>query len=351
MLEAGNTATGKEFVDLTGQLPLPDVERWIGESILAPDDNGGIRAGTLWASAYLDAVEEMERGLASPSPEYRRRYALPLGLQRMLAVDEPHLQSGLALRPHQVDALAGMLAAVLGDFERSDQDEPETADDSAPRLADESTAVVGDSADDDDDAENDEFDDDNDDELPPIVDEPVARVALAGTDDDDDDDDDEESSESTDDSQSSCPATVALAEGAATAILLASPAQFHGTFSLNAALFAAVLLASRLESNEQVFGFVFLAIELFAFFPLARHLARRRSTTLHLQVALGLVVAATSALAAAPEHRPLLVMYLMAVMFVSLVCPVWLQHIHKYKFTIQGPWDVASVEGTGKLDP
>jgi len=28
-----------------------------------------------------------------------------------------------------------------------------------------------------------------------------------------------------------------------------------------------------------------------------------------------------------------------------------LQHIHKYKFTIQGPWDVASVEGTGKEDP
>ncbi len=189
MLEAGNTATGKEFVDLMGHLPLPDVERWIGESILAPDDTGGIRAGTLWASAYLDAVEEMERGLASPSPEYRRRYALPLGLQRMLAVDEPHLQSGLALRPHQVDALAGMLAAVIGDFERSDQDEPEIADESAPRLADESTAVVGDSADDDDD---DEFDDDDDDALPPIVDEPVARVALAGTDDDDGDDDDGE---------------------------------------------------------------------------------------------------------------------------------------------------------------
>ncbi len=201
MLEAGNTATGTEFVDLTGQLPLPDVERWIGESILAPDDMTGIRAGSLWAHAYLDAVEEIERGLASPSPEYRRRYALPLGLQRMLAVDEPHLQSGLALRPHQVDALAGMLAAVIGDFERSDQDEPETADDSAPRLADESTAVVGDSDDDDDD---DDEDDDDDDALPPIVDEPVAHVALAGTDDDDDeedgdDDDDGASDEPIDD--------------------------------------------------------------------------------------------------------------------------------------------------------
>ncbi len=198
MLEAGNTATGTEFVDLTGHLPLPDVERWIGESILAPDDTAGIRAGSLWASAYLDAVEEMDGGLASPSPEYRRRYALPLGLQRMLAVDEPHLQSGLALRPHQVDALAGMLAAVIGDFERSDQDEPEIADDSAPRLADESTAVVGDSDDDDDDDDYDDYDDydeldeDDDDALPPIVDDPVARVALAGTDDDDDEDGDDD---------------------------------------------------------------------------------------------------------------------------------------------------------------
>ena len=54
----------------------------------------------------------------------------------VLADDEPHLQSGLALRPHQVDALAGMMAAVIGDFERSEQEEPEQSDDSAPRLAD-----------------------------------------------------------------------------------------------------------------------------------------------------------------------------------------------------------------------
>ena len=44
----------------------------------------------------------------------------------------------------------------------------------------------------------------------------------------------------------------------------------QGTLSLNAAIFAAVLLASRLESNEKVFGLVLFALELFAFFPLAR---------------------------------------------------------------------------------
>lgn len=45
----------------------------------------------------------------------------------------------------------------------------------------------------------------------------------------------------------------------------------QGTLSLNAAIFAAVLLASRLESNEKVFGLVLFALELFAFFPLARY--------------------------------------------------------------------------------
>lgn len=132
--------------------------------------------------------------------------------------------------------------------------------------------------------------------------------------------------------------------------MLVSPDQFHGTFALNAALFAAVLLASRLDSNELVFAFVLLAIELFAFFPLARHLAWRRSTALHLLLTLGLVGIATAALAAAPERRALLVLYVVVVGFVSLVCPLWLQYIHKWKFVIQGPWDVASVEGTGEDD-
>ena len=169
MLEAGSSATGTGFVDTAAGPPLDDVERWIGERILAPGDEGGIRAGTLWAGAYADAVAEMAQGLASPSPEYRRRYALPLGLQRMLAEDEPHLQSGLALRPHQVDALAGMLAALVGDYERADEAEgAEEADEEEARIADESTAVVGESEDgedeDEEDDEDDEADEDEDDD-------------------------------------------------------------------------------------------------------------------------------------------------------------------------------------------
>ena len=43
---------------------------------------------------------------------------------------------------------------------------------------------------------------------------------------------------------------------------------FSGTISLNAAIFTAVLLGSRLQSNEHVFAFVLLAIEIFAMFPI-----------------------------------------------------------------------------------
>ena len=160
MLEAGESAHSREIVDMAGRPSLDDVERWVGERIVPDGESAELRVGSLWAGAYLDAAAEIEAGLKAPSPDYRRRYALPLGLERMLAEDEPHLASGLALRPHQVDALAGMLAAVIGDYERGEDGEDES-DDTAPRLADESQAVVGE---DDEDVVALEEDDDEEDE-------------------------------------------------------------------------------------------------------------------------------------------------------------------------------------------
>ena len=74
-----------------------------------------------------------------------------LGLQRILSEDKPHLADGLELRAHQVDALAGMLAALLGDAQRNWEDDAAgTAadngngngngddDDAPPPLADDS---------------------------------------------------------------------------------------------------------------------------------------------------------------------------------------------------------------------
>ncbi|MGI9116576.1 MAG: helicase-related protein [Gaiellales bacterium] len=214
MLEAGDAANSAELVDTTAGPSLDDVERWIGERIVAEGEAVELRVGSLWAGAYLEAVEEMGQGLPGPSPEYRRRYALPLGLERMLGEDEPHLASGLALRPHQVDALAGMLAAVIGDYERTEADDEAEADDAAPRLADESQAVVGEAE--GEESEDDEelvFEDDDEDEaveLPPLVDEePVARVVLAHAEqDDEEDDEDEEEDEPTGEHEGADPGAV-----------------------------------------------------------------------------------------------------------------------------------------------
>ncbi len=41
-----------------------------------------------------------------------------LGLDRVLSDPQPKLASGTTLRRHQVDALAGQLAALIGDIER-----------------------------------------------------------------------------------------------------------------------------------------------------------------------------------------------------------------------------------------
>lgn len=54
---------------------------------------------------------------------------------------------------------------------------------------------------------------------------------------------------------------------------------FSGTISLNAAIFTAVLLGSRLQSNEHVFAFILLAIEIFALFPIFQREVKARCST------------------------------------------------------------------------
>ena len=101
---------------------------WAGESLVHGGENPAVALAEGPARrAALDAArQEMAEGRTKPSPEFRRRFGLMLGLERILSEDTPALASGLTLRPHQVDALAGMLAALIADLERGadDEDEP-----------------------------------------------------------------------------------------------------------------------------------------------------------------------------------------------------------------------------------
>jgi len=51
----------------------------------------------------------VEEGHKVPSVDWRRRFSLLLGLERLLSEDEPRLADGTVLSAHQVDALSGTL--------------------------------------------------------------------------------------------------------------------------------------------------------------------------------------------------------------------------------------------------
>jgi ribonuclease E len=159
---------GEEFelVDAAAQ-----VSAWCGEPLLYDGDDPAIALapGTARRSALDAAREEIAQGLDAPSPGWRFRFSLMLGLERVLAAESPALLNGLTLRPHQVDALAGMLAALTSNEEReadldeadADEDELNGSEDDADAEADE----VGEAdEDEDEDGEDDEEDDDEEDD-------------------------------------------------------------------------------------------------------------------------------------------------------------------------------------------
>jgi ribonuclease E len=90
-------------------------EAWAGEPFLREGEDPArvLAPGTSRRRALDDALVEIEAGSRLPSPAWKVKYGLMLGLERVLAEDRPHLASGTELRRHQVDALAGMLTELI----------------------------------------------------------------------------------------------------------------------------------------------------------------------------------------------------------------------------------------------
>src|SRR6266550_7799433 len=90
-------------------------EAWAGEPFLRPEEDASIvlAPGTAFRNALDAALAEMEAGHKGPTPEWKVRFALMLGLERVLYEKPPRLASGTELRRHQVDALAGMLTELI----------------------------------------------------------------------------------------------------------------------------------------------------------------------------------------------------------------------------------------------
>ncbi|HEY4976110.1 MAG TPA: DEAD/DEAH box helicase family protein [Gaiellaceae bacterium] len=95
-------------------------EAWAGESFLREGEDLArvMASGAARRRALDDAIAEIEKGDKEPSPEWKVKHALMLGLERVLSEKPPHLASGLELRRHQVDALAGMLTELIAANQR-----------------------------------------------------------------------------------------------------------------------------------------------------------------------------------------------------------------------------------------
>src|SRR6266516_7745838 len=95
-------------------------EAWAGEPFLREGEDPArvLAPGTSRRRAFDEALAEIEAGRRAPSPQWKVRFALMLGLERVLAEQPPHLASGTELRRHQVDALAGMLTELIASHEQ-----------------------------------------------------------------------------------------------------------------------------------------------------------------------------------------------------------------------------------------
>ena len=93
---------------------------WAGEPLLHSDEDPAqvLAAETARRNALDEALTEIAAGNETPSSQWKVRFALMLGLERVLSEKPPHLASGTELRRHQVDALAGMLTELIAANQR-----------------------------------------------------------------------------------------------------------------------------------------------------------------------------------------------------------------------------------------
>ena len=98
---------------------LKRAEEFARESFVLNGEAPGqaLSPGSARRAALDDALAEIAAGRHEPSIDWRRKYSLMLGLERLLCEEEPHLADGTVLSAHQVDALSGTLIALTSEVQ------------------------------------------------------------------------------------------------------------------------------------------------------------------------------------------------------------------------------------------
>jgi hypothetical protein len=120
---AESTSVALAAATLPSSAEISRAEKLVRERFVhaGEDPAVALAEGTPRRWALDMALEELRADPKAkhPSTEWRRRFSLLLGLERVLSEDEPKLVDGTVLSAHQVDALSGTLTALLAEAQRS----------------------------------------------------------------------------------------------------------------------------------------------------------------------------------------------------------------------------------------
>ncbi|KJA29221.1 hypothetical protein HYPSUDRAFT_500552 [Hypholoma sublateritium FD-334 SS-4] len=109
--------------------------------------------------------------------------------------------------------------------------------------------------------------------------------------------------------------------------------------SMNAAVSASVVLASRLTTDVSVFALMLFSIQAFALFPMLRH--RLQSCPIFWWSAITLVLSTLAVSLVSDLSSTVMWLYITILLFITLIAPGILIWAQRYKNVIRGPWDVA----------
>ncbi|RDB28511.1 Phosphatidylinositol N-acetylglucosaminyltransferase GPI2 subunit [Hypsizygus marmoreus] len=109
--------------------------------------------------------------------------------------------------------------------------------------------------------------------------------------------------------------------------------------SMNAALSASVVLASRLRTDVAVFALILFSVQTFALFPMLRH--RLQASPAIIQTLLALSLSALAIFLTIPLSWITTCLFSATLFSVAFLAPAILVWAQKFKNEIRGPWDVA----------
>ncbi|GAB1598170.1 phosphatidylinositol N-acetylglucosaminyltransferase subunit C-like [Argonauta hians] len=155
-----------------------------------------------------------------------------------------------------------------------------------------------------------------------------------------------------------CPVLVSLTQTISTdtiycmsTVMLLSNVLFHdygphsavvsSPLSLNAAIFAAVCLASRLHTPLHAFSIVTFALEIFALWPMLRIELKKKGSIC--QNTMSIIIGVTASIALWSVSSFGATIFITVHLLINFASPLWLCRLESSKNNIYGPWDEAII--------